>query len=188
MFFSYRITEQIRIKNIIIMKRIALALLTTTLLAFGSNAQDLAINSTDYRTAVGLRAGETSGLTVKRFVGSNDALEGIFGAWYHGFSATVLYERHTQAFNVSGMNWYYGGGAHAAIQSNRRIYRHYGNRYEYYREGSFGLGVDGVLGLEYKIPSTPIAMSLDVKPYIEFINTGGVWTSLDPGLGIKVAF
>lgn len=170
------------------MKRIALAVLTTTILAFGSEAQDLAINSPNYRTAIGLRAGETSGLTIKQFIGSNAALEGIIGTWYHGFSATLLYERHTQAFNVSGMNWYYGGGAHAAVQSDRRFYGRYGYRYDYYREGSFGLGIDGVLGLEYKIPSTPIAMSLDVKPYVEFINTGGIWTSLDPGLGIKVAF
>jgi len=42
--------------------------------------------------------------------------------------------------------------------------------------------------MEYKIPSIPFALSLDVKPYVEVITNGRVWTSLDPGLGIKVTF
>ena len=160
----------------------------TFALAQQTNAQ-LATNSSSYSTAVGFRAGETSGLTIKHFMGDQNALEGILGVWYHGFSATLLYERHSQAFSASGLNWYYGLGGHATMYSSNRYYHYHGrHRHDRYHSGSFGVGVDGVFGLEYKIPKAPIAFSLDVKPYFEVISSGGIWTSLDPGLGIKVTF
>lgn len=164
---------------------------------FLSTAQDenqlpeLAVDQNTYRTAIGLRAGETSGLTIKQFIGGPNAIEGIIGAWNHGFSLTLLYERHTTAFNVSELNWYYGIGGHASVNAGRFIYykypRNYG-RYEYYTTGTVGLGIDGIFGLEYQIPNTPLAASFDLKPYVELFNTGGYWMSLDPGIGFKVKF
>lgn len=153
-----------------------------------SEAPSLAINSRTYSTAIGLRAGETSGLTIKQFIGAQSALEGIIGIWGNGVTATLLFERHATAFNVSGLNWYYGAGGHVSGSSNRYYYHHNNHRHDLYSNGSVGIGIDGVFGMEYKIPQTPIAMSLDVKPYFEIITTGGIWTSLDPGLGIKVTF
>lgn len=143
-----------------------------------------------YNVAVGLRAGETSGLTIKGFTGSGAALEGILGMWSHGFSATLLYEVHTPVFNTDGFNLYYGGGGHVAFFAGDHHWYRYGKRkYHYYDDhDGMGLGIDGVVGLEYKIPKAPIAFSLDLKPYIEFNTRGGTWVSLDPGLGLKVAF
>ena len=153
-----------------------------------ANAQ-LATNSSNYSTAIGFRGGETSGLTIKHFMGNQNALEGIVGLWYHGFSATLLYERHSQAFNASGLNWYYGLGGHGTVYSSHRYYRYHGrHRHDHYHAGSVGVGVDGIFGLEDKIPKAPIALSIDVKPYVEVISSGGIWTSLDPGVGIKVTF
>jgi hypothetical protein len=170
------------------------AILTAVFITANVNAQDngkvpdLAINSTSYKTAIGLRAGETSGLTIKQFVGSSTALEGIIGVWSHGISATLLYEKHVPAFDVDGLNWYYGAGGHVAFEAGRRLVYYRNDRYYRYNDGNIGLGVDGIIGMEYKIPSIPFAVSLDVKPYIEVISNGRVWTSLDPGLGIKVTF
>lgn len=142
-----------------------------------------------YRAAIGLRAGETSGLTIKGFVGNSAALEGIIGVWYHGLSGTLLYEVHRPAFNLNGMNWYYGGGGHVAFDTDHYYWYRYDRRWYYYRAGGTWVGVDGVIGLEYKIPRAPIALSLDLKPYIEFSTYGGgAWSSLDPGLGMKIAF
>lgn len=149
---------------------------------------ELAINTPDYKIAVGLRAGETSGLTIKQRVGHSSALEGIIGVWYQGLSVTVVYEKYTPAFDAEGLNWYYGGGGHAAFDMNYTFHNHWGDRYYHYHAGGVGLGVDGILGLEYKIPPVPIAISLDVKPFLEVNTLGGVWLSLDPGLGIKITF
>lgn len=154
------------------------------------HAQSSSTGSSDYRTALGIRAGGTSGVTFKRFVGSGNALEFIAGAWSYGFSLTGLYENHQNA-GVPGLNWYYGGGAHIAAETGRVYYRYYyDRRYEYfYRTGSdVGLGVDGIVGLEYKIRPIPVALSLDLKPFIEVNTAGGAFLGLDPGLGIKVAF
>lgn len=171
------------------MKRLKITAITTFILITASTCfGQLATNSSSYTTAVGLRGGETSGLTIKHFMSGQDALEGILGFWSHGFNATLLYERHSSAFNASGLNWYYGGGGHANVYGNRRYYYNGRNRGTYYSRGSVGIGVDGVFGLEYKIPRAPIALSIDVKPYVEVITSGGIWSSIDPGLGIKVTF
>jgi len=169
-----------------------LAVLSFSLMSYTASAQDemkdLAINSSSYNTAIGIRAGETSGLTIKQFIGGRHALEGILGVWYHGFSATLLYEHHTNAFDQAGLNWYYGIGGHFSAQSSRSYFYSRYDRYDRYEVGAVGVGVDGIFGLEYKIPRAPIAISLDLKPYVEVISSGAVWLSLDPGLGFKVAF
>lgn len=162
-----------------------------SLISYTASAQeemDLAIHTSSYKTAIGLRAGETSGLTIKQFIGGRHALEGIAGVWYHGLSATLLYEHYSPAFDLAGLNWYYGIGGHFSAQSSRSYFYSRYDRFDRYDSGSFGLGVDGIFGLEYKILNAPIAMSLDLKPYVEITSNGGVWLSLDPGIGFKVAF
>lgn len=149
-----------------------------------------AIGKSSYNTAIGLRAGETSGMTIKHFMSERDAFEGIIGMWPYALGVTALYERHETAFNLEGMNWYFGGGGHATFGTGRVYYwDRYGDRYYYrYRSGNMGLGVDGILGLEYKIKAIPFALSLDIKPFMEVNTDGGLYLSLDPGFGIKVAF
>lgn len=155
-------------------------------LPFMANAQS--INSSTYRTAIGLRAGGTSGLTVKHFMGSGAALEGIVGLWSNAFSITGLYEKHASSGAI-GLNWYYGGGGHIAAANRYHGPSRYYYR-DYYSDGGFGIGIDGVVGLEYKINPIPFAISFDLKPFIE-INTyggGGAFFALDPGLGLKFTF
>ena len=172
-------------------KRIILvaSMLTFALIAEAQEIKEPAVNSSSYKTAIGLRAGETSGLTIKQFVGSRTAVEGIVGVWHHGFSATVLVEGYSSAFAVSGLNWYYGAGGHFSAQTGHHIYHRHGRHYhDYYERGVWGLGADLIFGIEYKIPDTPIAMSLDVKPYLEIMSNSYFRGSIDPGLGLKVVF
>jgi hypothetical protein len=137
-----------------------------------------------YSTAVGIRVGETSGLTIKQFTGQRTALEGIIGVWPDALGFTLLVERYVNAFDVSGLNWYYGAGGHVAFETDREYYE--GRRY--YRGDDIGLGVDGMLGIEYKIPPIPFAVSLDMKPFVEVNTDGRAFIAIDPGLGVKVAF
>jgi hypothetical protein len=172
--------------------RIFLIAMLVAFMANPAKAQGLSIDSPNYRTAIGLRGGELGGLTFKHFTQPDGALEVILGLGYRHpriFSLTVLYEKHVPAFNVSGMRWYYGGGGHVALVGNRSGYYDFpwGRRY-YYETGAVGLGIDGIFGLEYKIPPIPFAISLDFKPYIEVFSQGGVFWSLDPALGIKLTF
>jgi hypothetical protein len=156
-------------------------------------AQGLSIDSPNYTTAIGLRGGDLGGFTYKKFTSGDRALEAILGVGFSSprlFSLTVLLQRHTPALNVSGMRWYYGWGGHVSLVGSSSGYIRrpwFGERY-YYEGGAVGLGVDGVVGLEYKIPPIPFAISIDIKPYIEVFSSGGVVWSLDPALGIKVTF
>lgn len=141
-----------------------------------------------YNTAIGIRAGGTSGLTVKQFTGSSTALEGILGIWPDGFGFTLLIEKYAGS-GLDGLNWYYGGGGHIAAHNNRHFYNYpYERNGRRYGDGELGFGVDGIVGIEYKIPPIPIALSLDLKPFVEVTTHGNAFLYLDPGLGIKFTF
>lgn len=142
-----------------------------------------------YKTAIGLRGGGTSGLTLKQFTSDNVALEGIIGIWPFSLSATGLLEFYAPA-EIEGLNWFYGFGGHVAIETGRIYYANEGSRYDRYvsRQGELGLGIDGILGIEYKILPIPFALSLDIKPFLEVNTDGRAFMALDPGLGVKFAF
>lgn len=145
-----------------------------------------AINTYSYTTAIGVRAIGTSGITFKRFTASNKALEGILGFGPGALSVTLLFEKYLNAFDEAGLNWYYGIGGHIASQSD--WVRYDGIRRYQRTSGDFGVGVDGIFGMEYKINEIPIAVSLDVKPFLEVTTNGSVFLAVDPGLGIKFTF
>lgn len=162
-------------------KYLAISFLITVASAAG--AQTLQTGQS-YKTAVGIRGLGTSGLTIKHFKNVNTAYEGIIGFYPNAFSATFLVEKYTPAFDVRGLDWYYGVGGHIATQSD--VIRGEG---VYRRETTgFGVGIDGIFGIEYKIEEVPIAISMDVKPFLEIVDNGGSFIALDPGLGIKVTF
>jgi hypothetical protein len=138
-----------------------------------------------YTTAIGLRVGGTTGVTIKHAIRPSTMVEGIIGGFSNGFSVTGLIEKHTLAFNERGLNWYYGGGAHIAVYHGNR-YDRFGREVDYNRDDDLGLGINGIFGLEYRMPdNVPIAFSVDLKPFIEFTSGGNVGFALDPSLGIK---
>lgn len=145
--------------------------------------------SPTYKTAIGLRGGSTSGLTLKQFTADNMAVEGIIGIWPFSLSATGLLEFYAPA-EVEGLNWYYGFGGHVAFETGRIYYANEMNRFDRYvsRQSDLGLGIDGILGIEYKILPIPFALSLDIKPFLEINTEGWAFIALDPGLGVKFAF
>ncbi len=172
------------------MKTLKRTLLAACLLigtsAFAQEPVTPAVNTDHYRTAIGLRGGPTSGLTIKHFTSGTRAVEGILGVWNNGFRGTVLFEQHVNA-GAPGLHWYYGVGAHASAYADNRTFYVYDNRYEY-REGELGIGVDGIIGIEYKIPPIPFALSVDIKPALEVTTDGNVFGGFDPGLGVKFTF
>jgi uncharacterized protein YraI len=140
-----------------------------------------------YTTAIGLRGGYTSGLSLKHFVSGNSAVELILGSRWHGFSVTALYELHKgNALGVPGLAWEYGIGARAGFYDGRYYYRDKrGNCqdpnnpkcYNYYYNhgpGMTALGIVGIGGLEYNFREIPFTISLDLIPvvYLNHYNRG----------------
>jgi hypothetical protein len=143
-------------------------------------------NAQNYKTAVGLKfGGFENGISIKYFTSSDVALEGILGFRQNGLVVTGLYEVHQEAFGVPELKFYYGAGAHiGAVGSGD--YQRFGGSTVFYNKSQILLGADGVLGLEYKIPQAPIAISLDLNPRIELAS--GPFFDIAPGLGIKYTF
>jgi hypothetical protein len=157
------------------------------LLTFGvCNAQYSPVYKTPYTTALGVRLGGTSGATIKHFFRPATAVEGILGTFGNGFSITGLIEKNAQAFDVEGLSWYYGGGAHIAFYNGNRYYNVYGRDVTYRDNHDIGIGINGIIGLEYMLPDNiPVAFSLDLKPFIEIDSDGDVGVAPDLALGIK---
>jgi len=122
----------------------------------------------DYRTGIGLRAGPYYGLTIKHFIGSKSALEGLLTRWT-GTDITILYEVHNRAFDVNRLNWYYGLGGHIGFWEGSHLH-----------DGTAGknytiIGLDGILGLEYNISEAPINISIDWKPAFNLVGYSRFW-------------
>ncbi len=138
-----------------------------------------------YTTGIGFRGGVASGLTVKHFIKSDAAIEGILSTSFshRGTVLTVLYEKHAPAFNARGLQWYYGAGGHIGSWRGRHYYDHDHKHYD--DDRVIGIGIDGILGLEYYIREIPFTIGADIKPYINIPSGGGFW---DSALHVRYVF
>jgi len=156
-------------------KTLFLVLVVTSLFVGRSSAQSM---GSSYQTALGVKFWPGA-ISIKHFTSGNTALEGLANFWDRGFRFTGLYEIHGDINDVEGLKWYVGPGAHIGWYNGTNYHDHY------YGSGALSIGVDGVLGLDYKFNGAPIAISLDVQPYLEFNHVYiGVWG----GLGVRYTF
>jgi len=118
--------------------------------------------------SIGLRGGLANGLAVKWFLADDvEAIEAILtfrnatgGA--STFAIAGLYELHHYDFASDALRWYYGAGAHLALGTNAA------------GEATNDIGLDGIIGIEYRINDGPVSLSADWKPGIAVIGTGGL--------------
>jgi hypothetical protein len=153
------------------MKRIIAVALFVFIFAHVGTAQD-------YRTGIGLRGGVFSGVSFKQFLSSHDAFELVGAFHYRGLFLAAMYQRHANAFDVPGLNWYYGAGGHIGF---------YDGRYhpEWQASGSHTqIGANGVVGLEYKIDEIPISVGVDIIPALDLIQVTRFWV----GAGVTVRY
>lgn len=115
--------------------------------------------SQPYKTSLGLRAGVAPGFTIKSFFSANEAVEGILSTRINGVNLTGLYEWHGPLGEVPNFFWYFGGGAHVGIWNGEVFIDDPG------KGGYVGVGIDGILGMEYTFEEIPLNLSLDWKPY-----------------------
>lgn len=145
------------------MRRFVITLVVMLSIVSMSKAQN-------YTTGVGLRGGMSGGITLKHFLNSDTAVEGILSTRWGGFALTGLYEKHAEAFNVDGLKWFYGAGAHIGFWDGHKA--HWADDDKSYTV----IGIDGILGLEYNLGVIPFNISLDWKPSLNLIGYSGLWT------------
>lgn len=131
-----------------------------------------------YKNALGVRLGDAYGVTYKTFIQSDRALDFILNIRNRRndsyVNLTGLYEVHNPIRGAAGLQWYYGGGA--SIGSIN--YKNDDNR-----DNDIYLSVDGVLGLDYVIPGSPLNLSLDWKPALVLTPYSGFY---ERGVGLSI--
>lgn len=136
------------------MKKVLLSVAAIAALALG--AQE-AKAQTPYRSALGIvfdgNDGSNVGIQYKTALSGPQALQlqAAFRNHWVSFGGDWQYERPIQG--AEGLHWYAGVGAQVGIfshDSNSKTY----------------LGLRPQIGLEYKIPTMPLGLHLDYKPYL----------------------
>lgn len=135
-----------------------------------------AIHAQEYKSAIGARLGLPISATYKMFLSESSAVELILGIRstrtsffndsyrFTSIQIGAAYQIHKPINSLEGLYWYYGAGASAYIYN-------YPNNDSFNDYGSFGIGLSGYLGLDYKIQDVPINLSLDWIPTV-FIGEG----------------
>lgn len=149
-----------------------------------SHAQSRSARSSSYRTALGVKVWDGGGITLKHFFTGNNAGELIGYFWGHGFRLTGLYEIHGNISGAPGLKWYIGPGMHVGFYDYHHRHHHDDIWHDHNHSS---VGVDGVIGLDYKFRGAPINISLDWQPSFEFADGHGFAGSWG-GLGIRYTF
>jgi hypothetical protein len=128
----------------------------------------LAATAQPYNKAIGIKFPVGIGVSYKRFVTQKAAMEFQALAGKESFMVDGLYEFHFPFAKAEGLNWYVGPGVHAGF---------YNSQYQKTYSSKMDLGIDGVIGLDYKFNGIPINVSLDWQPSISFTGNSGAHSS-----------
>ena len=159
------------------MKHILILSILITITVFVAKAQT---NNSEYQSALGVKF-YPGAISFKTFVANNKAAEFLGYFYNYGFRVTGLYEIHGDIIGMSGLKWYAGPGVH--IQTwNNKWKRDYPER-----SSGIGLGIDGVLGLDYKFKKAPINLSIDWQPSLNLIGYNYIESGW-AGIGIRYTF
>lgn len=109
----------------------------------------LNVNSQSYRTAAGIRISSqqpavNNSITLKHFFNESLAIEGLL-SFGDPVALGALLEKN-RPIGPNGLNWFWGAGAYFAFGGPRNG------------------GLQGALGLDYRIPNLPLNISVDWKP------------------------
>lgn len=123
----------------------------------------------------GVRLGHTAGLTYKKFIDPQSAIEFTLSGRRDGLQITAMMLNHIPidiSFNDQ-FHLYFGLGAHLGVE------RYSGYRkelnvmdpsgYIYTNNNYFTMGLDTMIGAEYRLPTLPLTVGLDLKPYFNFV-------------------
>lgn len=117
-------------------------------------AQNRTANSTEYKTAIGIKVWNGAGISLKTFITEKNALEFIGYFDRYGTRISGLYEFHGNLSSEGALKWYIGPGVHVGLY-----------------KGITAVGIDGIVGIDYKFTNMPLNLALDWQPTVE-LGTG----------------
>jgi len=146
----------------------------------------ISLNAQEYRWGIGLKGGVCeSGLIFKYNFNHKHALDLSLDYGYWNKENSVLLRGNyewTVPVITKGFNFFYGGGAFLGSSSTTSV-----TETETVKTTTFGVGIQGIVGLEYKIPNFPLAIDLNYQPAFRIVaNPKFYWANF--ALGVKFAF
>lgn len=142
--------------------------------------------------AIGGRFGSAQGVTYRHTLQPDRAVEGILSVQSNSksrrFRMVGLYQYHQPLRD--DFTWYYGfGGSIGSYkQKGYTEVSSEGNSRYINPNSELALSLEGVIGVEYNIPEAPISVSLDLKPYLDFLQESSI-RLIDPfGFSIRYKF
>lgn len=135
-----------------------------------------AVLAQEYSNSAGFRLGKTDGFTYKKFMTEEGAVEFMlgFGGYDKGLRVYTNYQWHKPIPTeyTKNLYFYYGVGGHVGyLKTNlsRQYYQVDSTIVTEDQEKSYyTIGVDGIVGLEYRIFTVPLTVSFELKPYFDF--------------------
>ncbi len=135
--------------------------------------------SAPYQQAIGLKLPGGFSATYKKFLTATHNLEAQATIWNKGFRVSGLYEFNFYSFpSVENLSWFVGPGAHIGFWKDADK-KDYGSKFDF--------GIDGIIGLDYKLKDLPINMSLDWQPSITLAGSTG-FSPVFGGFAIRYTF
>jgi len=133
-----------------------------------------------YKSAIGVKM-YPSAVTYKQFIRTNKAVEALGYFSLDGFRATILYETYAPIEGNENLSWYVGYGGHLGIWSETW------KKNNPDHTAGIAVGVDGILGLDYKVKNIPLNISVDWQPSFNFVGSS-YFESGWAGIGIRYTF
>lgn len=128
----------------------------------------LSLSAQDGDFSAGLRLGPNGGFTAKWYATEDVDLEAIISLRDKGVQLIGLVEfSQPLGAEENNLRWYYGGGAHVGIQQFTTTQVDIENPSRRLTSRP-SIGVDAIVGIEYKPPVIPFSFSVDYKPYVDF--------------------
>jgi len=132
-----------------------------------------------YNRAIGIKAGGGISATYKKFISETNNLEAQVTVWNKGYRVSGLYEFNFYSFKtVPGLAWFVGPGVHLGFWKDN-YQKDYSSRAD--------LGIDGIIGLDYKFDKIPINVSVDWQPSVTLVGTAAFTPSYG-GVAVRYTF
>lgn len=130
----------------------------------------LVVHAQNYWGAIGIRGGESAGISVQLFNGESNAVQGLLSFRHSGIQFTVLTEKYMPVLlkYSDHIFLYQGYGGHIGYE---RWYKWKDGDWPYYNQhvqASPIAGIDGIVGMEYRLFKYPFKFGLEYKSFAEF--------------------
>ncbi len=132
-----------------------------------------------YKQAAGVKFPGGLSFTYKKFITEENNIEAQFTTWNKGLRVSGLYEFNFYSFNtVPGLAWFTGPGVHIGFWKDE-FQKDYNSKAD--------VGIDGIIGFDYKFDKIPLNMSVDWQPSITLAGTTG-FTPAYGGVAVRYTF